>query len=304
MHVECLTFAISLTRQIISEQYDIVHTIDAPLTKLLFHFRNTFGLKFKILHTEGTAVDPEDYTPSDYIHHMSKDTYDRSLEFGFKSDIQELIPLGIQTDRFKSKATKSELRIKHGIPEDKFVILCVAALNRYHKRIDYLIDEFETLDENCFLLLDGSLDHGDPDLKDIALNRFGNRCKVGCVPTNDVGELYQMADLKVLPSLYEAFALVVPEALSTGLPVIVHDNPHFNWLVNQKSNLLDMSKPGNLSRRIKELQSNPGALTQLVSSNSTKERWDWNHLKSQYQKLYENTLETPFLKTKKEMFNP
>src|SRR5208337_5020085 len=44
------------------------------------------------------------------------------------------------------------------------------------------------------------------------------------IPHSRVHELYQEADVFVIPSLADSYPLVVLEALSAGLPVIVSEN--------------------------------------------------------------------------------
>jgi glycosyltransferase involved in cell wall biosynthesis len=46
----------------------------------------------------------------------------------------------------------------------------------------------------------------------------------GIVPPAEIAEIYRRADVLIFPSRYEAFALVVIEAMAAGLPVIVSDS--------------------------------------------------------------------------------
>jgi glycosyltransferase involved in cell wall biosynthesis len=44
-------------------------------------------------------------------------------------------------------------------------------------------------------------------------------------PTNHIFEAYRNSSILVVTSLYEPFGLVIPEAMSCGLPVISYDSP-------------------------------------------------------------------------------
>jgi glycosyltransferase involved in cell wall biosynthesis len=108
-----------------------------------------------------------------------------------------------------------------------------------------------------------------------------------------VGELYRLADVMVLASLNEAFALVVPEALSCGLPVLVHDNPHFHWLTGSRGNLVNMAAPGQLADRLRVLSENGGERDRLRLREQTIGRFDWEHLRPGYLSLYERMMDAP-----------
>ena len=45
-------------------------------------------------------------------------------------------------------------------------------------------------------------------------------------PTRHIMEVYRSSSILVLTSLYEPFGLVIPEAMSCGLPVVTFDSPH------------------------------------------------------------------------------
>lgn len=58
----------------------------------------------------------------------------------------------------------------------------------------------------------------------------------GAVSRRKLGEIFRQADLLVLPSWEEAFGLVVPQALSCGLPVVVSDRVGAKDIVRQHGN--------------------------------------------------------------------
>jgi glycosyltransferase involved in cell wall biosynthesis len=294
-HTECGTFALALLPQLVRGGFDVVHVIDLPLASILFHLRNLLGLRFRIVYTEGTLAEPRYYPPADHMHQVSGAAYGDALRWGVPASYQTLIPCGIDTARFAVDRSREDLRAEHGVPPGAFVVLCVAAINRVHKRVDYLIEEAARLPGDVVLWLDGSLDHGDPDLVEVAKRRLGDRCRVTHVPSDRVGELYRLANVMVLGSLHEAFGIAVVEAASTGLRVITHDSPHFRWLFPDPEDHADMSRPGALSERLVEVR-RAGAGASPERAAAARSRFDWTNLKGQYVELYRRVAAMPVLR--------
>lgn len=285
-HSECGSFALALLFQLMKEDYDIVHCIDPPLTRLLFRLRSLFRMKFKILHTHGCDMDPNDFPGADHTQHVSQARYIEAAECGLPEEHMSLVPVGFHPERFEVNATRDELRRSYGVNQDTFVILCIAAIDRRQKRLDYLIEEVSRLDGDYLLWLDGSLDHGDPDLIDLAKDTLGDKCRVTRVDSDKVGELHRLADVMVLCSLDESFALAIVEGAGNGTPVLTHNSPHFRWLLPKPESLLDMSREGALTERLATLMSRREELDKLKCSEEIRARYDWKNLKKDYVDLY------------------
>ena len=288
LHSECLTFALALISHLRRNQFDVVHCIDPSLTRILFKLRYHLGMKFRLLHSEGSAMPPEDYPPADHMHQVSEAPFLRAVEYGHAPSDMTMLPCGLYPGYFKVEKTKAEIRSAYGVDAETFVILCVAALNKNHKRLDHLIEEAADLDEDILVYLDGSMDQGDPEVVDLARKRLGDRCRISQVASDRVGELYKMADVLVHPAIHESFGLTIIEAASTGLPVLIHDNPHFRWLIPRPESWLDMCEKGLLTKRLKYLINHRQALTNLACPQETKQRFDWNNLKDQYLGIYQD----------------
>ena len=214
IHLECLTFCVALLIAIRKRNFDVIHVIDPPLARLLFKFRNLFKLKFRILYTEGCKMPPERYPPADHLQQVSLEAFQGAVAYGFPADYMTLLPVGFYPERFEVPASRSELRKKYDIDEDTFVILSIAAINRRHKRIDYLTTEVAKLEGDVMFWIDGSMDQGDPDLVEFVRDTLGARCRISRVATEEVGELLKLADLFVHGALSESFGLSIVEAAS------------------------------------------------------------------------------------------
>ncbi len=293
IHIECLTFVLALLPHLRGGRFDVVHCIDPPIARLLFHLRRMLGLRFRLLYTHACTMPSGNYPPADHLQQVSRETYDEALRDGIPAGAMTLLPVGIHPGNFESPRSREELRREHGVPADAFMILSVAALNRWHKRIHYLVDEVAKLDGNCILWLDGSLDQGEGDVADYAKTVLGERVRVTQVASGKVGELYRMADILAHAAYFEAFGLSIIEAAAAGLPVLVHDAPHFRWLMPNPGAWVDMMAPGALSQRLAFLIANPQALSEIRCGDLVRERFDWEGLRASYRCLLEQVAAMP-----------
>ena len=294
-HVECLTFVLGLYPRVRFGGFDVVHCIDPPVARLMYWMRRMFGGRFRLLYTEGCAMPPFAYPPADHVHHVAMQPFLDAREFGYAEKCMTLIPCGIESSRFRVDASRADLRRKYGVPEEAYVVLSVAAIDRRQKRIDHLIDEFARIaDDRSLLWLDGSFDQGDPKLLDYGRAILGERLRYSHVPSGDVGELYRMADVMVLASVHESFALVVAEALVAGCRVLVHDSPHFRWLVGGTDMLVDMEATGTLAARLSDIRDRPRPESgDSEIAARTRARFDWRAVVPQYVSLYASVSALP-----------
>jgi glycosyltransferase involved in cell wall biosynthesis len=116
-----------------------------------------------------------------------------------------------------------ELRRNYGLPEDAFIVLYCGRLSPEKGSIE-LLEAYKLVrhpKKTLVLVGDGSLRRemqefvDDHNLESIYFMGFQNR--------NDLGDFYALADILVLPSNKETWGLVVNEALSFSLPVVVSD---------------------------------------------------------------------------------
>jgi glycosyltransferase involved in cell wall biosynthesis len=292
-HSECLMFAFGMLPYLTGRQFDVVHTIDPPLTRILFKLRARLGLRFRLLHLEGTGMPPADYPPADHIQQVSRLLMDQALGHGRDPATMTLLPCGIHPERFDTDVTKSALRSAYGINDDTFVILSIAAIDRRQKRTDYLIDEVVDLQGDFLLLIDGSLDHGDPELIDYARRRLGSRVRICHVASDKVRELYRLADVLAHVSTAESFGLSIVEAASAGLPVIIHGGPHFRWLLGNPACWIDAERQGALAGKLQYVMRNPKALEAMRSPELVRQRFGWQNLKPHYADLYRRVAALP-----------
>ena len=282
IHLECLTFALALVPHLRDGRFDVVQCVDPPLARILYKLRRLLGLRFRLLYTHACTMPPSHYPPADHMQQVSEEPWKEALADGISANAMSLLPLGIHPENFVAARSREELRREHGVAPETFVILQVAALNRVHKRTHYLIDEAAKLEGDYLLWLDGSMDQGEPDLIDYARTRLGERCRITQVPSGKVGDLYRIADVMTHCASWEAFGLSIVEGASAGLPVLVHDAPHFRWLMPNPHAWVDMLSPGALSGRLARLMADPQSRLEARCGDQARRRFDWRVLGAEY----------------------
>jgi glycosyltransferase involved in cell wall biosynthesis len=288
-YYEALSFGVALLPHLLVGRYDILHYVDPTLGNLYFHARSKLGLRFrfKTMITNALALPPEHCTRADFVHHASPVPYNQCVAQGFPKEHMALVPLGVNAQAYRTERDRAALRAKWAIPEKSTVVLCVAALNRGHKRIDYLIEETAKLGPRYFLVVAGRLE--DRSLVELAARRLPGRHLLITQPLHDeIAEIYRIADIAVSTSLTEGFGLAIVEAMCAGLPVLMNDNAHFRWLAGLHPCHIDMTQPGALAQGITALAADTGDRIALGESLRTqaRRRFDWGHLKQAYIDMY------------------
>ena len=118
-------------------------------------------------------------------------------------------------------ADRAELKEELGIPSGVPVVLCVAGVVPKKRHFD-LVEVMAQLQTPARLVLKG---HGRllAKVRAFCQRRVPQTILTGFKNQSELPRFYAMADLFVLPSLWEEFALVVNEAMCAARPVIGSD---------------------------------------------------------------------------------
>jgi len=139
---------------------------------------------------------------------------------------------------------RSALRAGLGVPGEAFVVGCVAAVKKSHKRIDYLIAEFASVQNAYpllpFLLIAGAKTDETDELIALAEALIPGRYKIvtDCSRAQ-MPDLYRVMDVFVLASLFEMMPIALLEALASGLPCLVNKHPVLEWMTGAAEKTAD-----------------------------------------------------------------
>jgi len=148
-----------------------------------------------------------------------------------------LIANGLEDIYAESQTNREILRRKWRISEKEFLILFAGRLESV-KGLSFLLEAFRKVlekESDCRLIIAGNGKY------DLYLKENIDICTkvtfTGFLKKNKLYELYQIADIGVVPSLYEPFGYVAVEMMMHGLPIIATATSGLNEVVDEASGL-------------------------------------------------------------------
>jgi glycogen synthase len=145
--------------------------------------------------------------------------------FGIDERRAVVIPNGIDPSELRPAADLRSLRARFAAPHEKLVLFVGRLV--YEKGFQLALDALPGVIErveNVRFLVAGSGTH-EAELREQAqrLGLTANGEFLGWIGDDVLHSLYRIADLCVVPSIYEPFGLVALEAMASGCPCIVAD---------------------------------------------------------------------------------
>ena len=289
------------------KRIDVVHvpyTSNSPLAYPMLLAKKLFDIPYIITIHGGGMYPWKPKTPhklffqhADAIVAVSetiKEEYERRS--GRKIEvIPSLIPFR------ESKIPKNELRNKYGFSDNDMIILSLGSIKRI-KGSNILLDVFlklgkEYIEKNNLKLLyvgDGPM----KPLLERKVNESGFDEYVkffGNTPYEKVPEMYKLADIYIIPSLFESFGISVAEAMFNGLPIIGTNVYGVNNLINHEKNGLLFRKEDrdDLKGKIKELVENKDSSDRFgdAAKSDYFKNYKFDDVVSEHIKLCENIVE-------------
>ncbi len=278
--IEQWTSFFSVAAQIRQFRPHVVFYSDANVGFLLFRLRKLMGVPFKMLFSNGGPVHPP-FIRTDFVHQVAPCYHLEALRAGEPTAKHFLVPYGINVaapPHAPDAAGQETLRRRLRLPIGRKVILSVGWLRRFHKRMDYVIEEIARLPKpRPFLQLLGSVDDGSKEIIQLGHNLLG-RDGFGAteLPYARMADFYRAADCFVLASLTEGFGRAYLEAMMHGLPTIAHRNAVTEYVLGNSGTLRDLKKPGELALAVAAGLSKPVDFGErLARCEMVRDRFGW-----------------------------
>lgn len=203
----------------------------------------------------------------------------------------EVIHHGVDLQVFSTKNRelwRSEMRQQLGLKDDETVFLYVGDLR---KGAAQCIQALAQLDSGQLVLVSRSR----TDAYQRAAEQAGVRERVVFAGATDhVEKFYAASDAFLLPTPYDAFAMVVTEAMASGLPVIVSREAGASELIENRVNgllLEDTASVGELANFMRCLDSNPQFAGRLgAAARKTVEPMSWDAVAERTMRVYQQVL--------------
>lgn len=291
--VEQLTFFLGLVPHILLKKPDVVYVSDVVLGNLIRLLKHSMKCRYRVLFGNGGPVVPHLLLRWDHIQQTSPQYLESALEAGVPRHRQTVLPRAVTISaKFLPVRgfAKDNLRKRLGLPRDRRIILSVGAINRSRKRMDYVIREVANVHERRpFLLLLGQRESDTQGLLDLGnslLSKEGFCART--VAKDQVVDYYKVADVFTLASLDEGFGQVYVEALSHGLPCLVHDYDTARFVLGEMGYYGDLSQARGLVKLFASLSAKDFDPSMAIARHAyAYDRFSWDHLKSKYLDLFQ-----------------
>jgi glycosyltransferase involved in cell wall biosynthesis len=231
---------------------------------------------------------------SDAILAVSQDLKEKAQDVLLCSDIL-VMPHGLQVEN-GTEAKPELLNLEPLLSLPKNTILFAGRLNT-QKGLIYLIDAMKIVSDrhqNVRLILIGDGDQKEALLKRVEKLGLSNTvCFVGPKSHAAVLAFMEMADIFVLPSIEEAFGIVLLEAMYYRLPVVSTNVQGIPYIIKDGRNgfLVPPRNHEQLANRMMFLLENRNIREEMGETNHKDSlQYKWERLVEKYISLYRNLL--------------
>jgi glycogen(starch) synthase len=211
--------------------------------------------------------------------------------FGIAEDGVAVVPNGIDPLDLRPVGDLAALRAQHAAPDERLVLLTGRLV--YEKGFQIALDALPGVIRRVggvrFLVAGAGTHRAELEAQARRLGLDAHGAFLGWIGDDLLHSLYRIADLCVVPSLYEPFGLVALEAMASGCPCIVADTGGLREVApNDDVGLRFASRdPRSLARMMTLVLANPAVRYRLVTEASEHVlRFDWADVARQTAAIY------------------
>jgi glycogen synthase len=288
--------------------FDLVHSHDWLVADAARALARRFGVPWLVtVHAteHGRHEGRVDQHPQSHIHGVERRmvrSADRVITcsaymrehvadvFGVAGDEVTAIANGIDPADLQPVADLPRLRARFAAPDEKLVLLVGRLVYEkgFHLALDAMPRLIDRLGGVRFLVAGSGMAEAELKAQAERLGLMEHGSFVGWAGDDVLHSLYRIADLCVVPSLYEPFGLVALEAMASGCPCIVADTGGLREVV-----------PGGLRFRARDSRSLARMAEQLLRDDALRDRlvaeagewvlrFDWADTARQTAAVYES----------------
>jgi len=213
--------------------------------------------------------------------------------FGIDPEPIAVIPNGIDAGDLQPVADLPALRARFAAPDERLVLLVGRLV--HEKGFHLALDAVRTLDDRIggirFVVAGSGMAEAGLRAQARELGLAGKGTFIGWTGDEVLNSLYRIADLCVVPSIYEPFGLVALEAMASGCPCVVADTGGLREVVpaGRKVGLrFRASDSASLARMAEELLGDDALRDRLVAqAREHVLQFDWTEVARRTETLYD-----------------
>lgn len=272
------------------ESFDVlsVHfSLEAVLARFIKLF---FGIPYVLVLAGDTSLELIEGRRADGKISISKFMNDQCKKYGYSA---EIMPKGIDLQKFSPNIDFHALYEKEKL-EGKFVVLTVARLDPRKNLItviqaaDELVNKKGAKDIVFYIIGDGV----EKSMLEESITRFKLESYVkllGSIQNSDpiFAKYYAMANVFVLPTLYEGFGWVFLEAMASGVPIITTRVGSNAEVVGDVGVVIEPKNPGLLAKAVLDTLNDKTLLGEMKKLGLEKAKsYSWENVMPKYEKYY------------------
>jgi glycogen(starch) synthase len=214
--------------------------------------------------------------------------------FGIAAGRVAVIPNGIDPDDLQPVADLPRLRAQFAAPGEKLVLLVGRLVYEkgFHLALDAMPGLIERIGGVRFLVAGSGTAEAELKAQARELGLMEHGTFIGWTGDDVLHSLYRIADLCVVPSIYEPFGLVALEAMASGCPCIVADTGGLREVVpgGQRVGLRFRARDSaSLARMASRLLDDDALRDRLVAqAREHVLQFDWADVARQTEAVYED----------------
>jgi len=225
----------------------------------------------------------------------SKSIKDSLLPYKIKKRI-DVIPNGIDIERFSNISGRDEIRKTYGINDNSILLLLVSRLTP-QKNIEFLLRSFAKITSflpNVYFMIVGGGEQDDLEKLAKSLGIYKKITFAGSQPPEKIPRYYQAADIFIFSSLSETQGLVMVEAMAAGLPVVAIKASGVQEVVkNNKSGILTDNSLKKFTQAIERLIRDVDLRKKMsICAKQEAQKYSIEETTKKFEKMYREVLGT------------
>ncbi|MGB8779351.1 MAG: glycosyltransferase family 4 protein [Candidatus Bathyarchaeia archaeon] len=215
--------------------------------------------------------------------------------YGLPQDRVMVIPNGVDASVYEKEFDRTEFRKRFAFPEEK-IVLYVGRLV-YEKGVQTLVSAIPKILSrvNAKFVVVGDGGMKDHLMRQVANMRLTHRIMfTGFLDEESLRKLYQIADVCVVPSLYEPFGITALEAMAAKTPLVVSNTGGLSEIVehDKTGTKVYAGNADSVAWGIIRILLDPG-YADWIKLNAYKkalEVYDWTRIAKETKEFYERVL--------------